>query len=159
MTSRRRRTFGALLPAATCAWLLAVTASASAHPPTASFEFTPAQPQPGDLVEFRSTSTGPPEHTEPLALDWDLDGDGQYDDANGAAARRAYQPGAHVVRLRARYLSAAGSHEDVAEQSVTVGEAEPEPTPTPTPTPTPEPTPVPAGNQAPVAAFDEAAAR
>ena len=159
MTSRRRRTFGAVLPAATCTWLLAVAASASAHPPIASFEYEPELPAPGELVEFRSTSTGPPEHTEPMLLDWDLDGDGQFDDANGAAVRRAFDQGVHVVRLRARYLSAAGSHEDVTERSIAVGEPDPEPTPEPTPDPTPDPTPepmpAPSGNQPPAAVFEK----
>ena len=158
MTSRRRRTFGAVLPAATCTWLLAVAASASAHPPIASFEYEPELPAPGELVEFRSTSTGPPEHTEPMLLDWDLDGDGQFDDANGAAVRRAFDQGVHVVRLRARYLSAAGSHEDVTEQSIAVGEPIPSlrrsrrRTPRPT---TPEPMPAPSGNQPPAAVFEK----
>ena len=108
---------------ATSAWLLLLAASASAHPPTASFDYAPEQPEPGELVEFRSTSVPAPEHTEPMVLDWDLDADGQFDDASGATARRAYAAGDHVVRLRARYLSAAGSHEDVAERTVTVGDA------------------------------------
>ena len=86
--------------AATAAWMLLLAASASAHAPTASFEYTPQQPAPGELVEFASTSTPVPEHTEPLVLDWDLDGDGEFDDARGATARRAYEQGVHVVRLR-----------------------------------------------------------
>ena len=76
---------------ATSAWMLLLAASASAHAPTASFEYTPQQPAPGELVEFRSTSTPVPEHTEPLLLDWDLDGDGEFDDASGPTARRAYE--------------------------------------------------------------------
>src|SRR5687767_9803443 len=100
--SRRHR----MAAVATCGWLLAVAASASAHAPTASFEYEPAQPAPGELVDFRSTSTPVPEHTEPMVLDWDLDADGQFDDASGPTARRAFEQGTHVVRLRARYLSA-----------------------------------------------------
>ena len=132
---RRRRTAAA----ATCAWLLAIAASASAHAPNASFEFAPAQPAAGELVDFRSTTTPHPEHTETLALDWDLDGDGQFDDGSGTTARRAYSKGTHVVRLRARYPSATAGHEDVAERTLTVGGTEP----------------VPSANQAPVAAFEK----
>jgi hypothetical protein len=128
---------------ATCAWLLALAGSASAHVPTASFDVTPAQPAAGELVDFRSTTTPQPEHTEPLALDWDLDGDGQFDDASGTTARRAYSKGTHVVRLRARYPTATGTHEDVAERTLTVGD------------PKPAPTPSPSSNQAPVAAFEK----
>src|SRR5687768_10161971 len=98
---RPRRRLAAAV--ATSAWLLAVAASASAHAPAASFEHTPANPAPGELVDFRSTSTPVPEHTEPLQLGWDLDGDGQFDDATGSSARKAFAEGMHVVRLRALY--------------------------------------------------------
>ena len=64
-TDRRRRR---AVATATCAWVLAVAASASAHAPTASFEYSPEKPQAGELVEFRSTSTPVPEHTEPLQI-------------------------------------------------------------------------------------------
>ena len=137
---------------ATSAWLLLLTASASAHPPTASFGYAPEQPAPGEEVTFTSTSIGVPEHTEPMLLDWDLDGDGEFDDARGDVAKRAYDAGDHIVRLRARYLSAAGSHEDVAERTVKVGTPPPPP---PEETPGPSETPSPATNQAPVAAFDK----
>jgi hypothetical protein len=135
----------------TSAWLLLAAASASAHPPDAAFDYTPTNPAPGEEVTFRSTSTGPPEHTQFLAHEWDLDGDGQFDDGNETVARHAYPEGVHVVRLRVRYLSADGSHVDVAERSITVGEPGAEPTPTPTP----ESTPVPDSNEPPVAALDK----
>jgi hypothetical protein len=124
---------------ATCAWVLAVAASASAHAPTASFELSPQQPQAGELFEFRSTSTPVPEHTEPLQIAWDLDGDGQFDDATGPTARRSYSEGTHMVRLRALYPGVAGAHEDVVERSITVDE--------------PDPSPGPAANAPPVAAL------
>src|SRR5918994_5405952 len=124
---------------ATSAWMLLLAASASAHPPTASFDYAPQTPAPGELIDFASTSAPVPEHTEPLLLDWDLDSDGAFDDARGATARRAYEEGVHVVRLRARHASATGDHEAVAERSGTVGAAGPRPGPTPEPEPEPEP--------------------
>ena len=141
--------------AAACAFLLLTAASASAHGPYASFEYSPANPAPGEEVTFRSTSTSPPEHgTQFIAHEWDLDGDGVYDDGNETVVSRAYDAGVHVVRLRVRYLGADGGHVDVAERTVTVGEPAPDPTPEPTPQQTPEPPPPPA-NQSPVAALDK----
>jgi hypothetical protein len=134
---------------ATCAWTLAVAASASAHAPVAAFEYAPGQPAPGEPVEFRSTTAPVPEHTEPLVLDWDLDGDGAFDDARGELARRAYDAGSHVVRLRARYVTSAGDHADIAERTIVVG----------TPAPEETPPPGPAANAAPVAAFDKDCAK
>ena len=92
---RRRR---AVLASVT-AWLLLITASAAADPPTAQFTIAPEHPAAGELVTFTSTSTPAPEHTAPLVLDWDLDGDGEFDDARGAVAKQAYPAGVHVVRL------------------------------------------------------------
>ena len=132
-----------LIAVAAVVVMLVAAGSASAHPPNVSFEYTPANPTPGEEVTFRSTSTGPPEHTQFLAHEWDLDGDGQFDDGNETVAHHAYPAGVHVVRLRARYLGADGTHSAVAERSLTVGQPQPQPTPEP-----------PAGNQAPVATYD-----
>jgi len=138
---------------AALAWLALAASPAGAHPPTASFEYTPAQPAPGEEVTFRSTSTGPPEHTQFLAHSWDLDGDGVFDDGNETVARGAYPEGVHTVRLRVSYLGADGTHEDTAERTITVGD--PDPDPEPTPDPTPQPTPAPPGNQPPKAVLDK----
>src|SRR5215204_4061219 len=130
---------------AACACTLAAAASASAHAPVAAFEYTPVQPAPGDTVKLHSTTTPVPEHTEPLVLDWDLDGDGAFDDARGERAERAYDAGTHVVGLRARYVTSSGNHEDVTEHAIVVG----------TPAPEQTPPPGPAANAPPVAAFDK----
>ena len=68
--------------------------------PTALIRFSPAQPYTGDVVQFASLSRDPDGY---LASEtWDLDGDGQYDDARGKLASRAFTTvGAHTVRLRA----------------------------------------------------------
>ncbi len=106
--------------AAAFVWLLLAAPQALAHPPAASFDYTPAAPAAGELVELRSTSTGVPEHTTPLVLAWDLDGDGSFDDATGAAARPSFPAGDHTVRLKAFYPSATGGHEAVAERTIHV---------------------------------------
>ena len=67
--------------------------------PTAGFIFQPSSPQAGEAVTFSSTSSDP---DGPLAgLDWDLDGDGQFDDASGQTATAAFPPGSHQVSLKA----------------------------------------------------------
>ena len=129
--------------AAVVAGLLAAATPASASDPVASFTALPEAPAAGEFVEFESTATAAPDHTEVLALAWDLDGDGEFDDASGSRARRSYPAGAHVVRLRARY---APGHESVAERTLQVAAvaghaATPTPTPTPTPTASPAPQP------------------
>ena len=66
-------------------------------PPTASFNVAPASPFDGDSVTFSSTSGDP---DGPLTgVQWDLDADGQYDDASGPVVSRAYAAGARTVRL------------------------------------------------------------
>ena len=75
-----------LIAVAAVVVMLVAAGSASAHPPNVSFEYSPANPAPGEEVTFRSTSTGPPEHTQFLAHEWDLDGDGQFDDGNETVA-------------------------------------------------------------------------
>jgi hypothetical protein len=55
----------------------------------------------GDQVSFHSTSTDPDGTL--AAQDWDLDGDGAYDDASGGDATTSFAaPGTHHVALRVR---------------------------------------------------------
>jgi PKD repeat protein len=69
------------------------------RPPTVSFAHVPASPLPGQTITFFSTSTDP---DGPLAEHaWDLDNDGQFDDAGGASATRSFDaPGNYTVGLR-----------------------------------------------------------
>jgi PKD repeat protein len=68
-------------------------------PPVAALTFSPLTPRTTDLINFTSLSDDP---DGPLASEqWDLDGDGQYDDAGGpAVSRRFPAAGLHTVRLR-----------------------------------------------------------
>lgn len=69
------------------------------RPPTAAFTFFPASPLTDDVVTFTSTSTDP---EGPIASQaWDLDGDGQFDDAATPSATRPFAaPGSYSVGLR-----------------------------------------------------------
>jgi PKD repeat protein len=78
------------------------TALAGVHvnlPPTASFVFTPAAPVTGNAVDVTSVSTDP---DGPITgQTWDLDGDGQYDDAAGPTASVIFKlAGTKTIRLR-----------------------------------------------------------
>jgi PKD repeat protein len=68
-------------------------------PPSAVFAFNPADPAAGDEVTLSSASFDP---DGPLARqDWDLDGDGQFNDASAAVVTvRFLQPGTYPVSLR-----------------------------------------------------------
>ena len=85
---------------------------------TASFTFSPEAPVENQPVTFTSTST-PSAGQTITALDWDLDSDGQYDDAKGKNASRAFDsPGVYRVALRVRQ---ANGNTSVAEGTVRVG--------------------------------------
>ncbi len=65
--------------------------------PTASFSFLPVEPREGEVVSFFSTASDP---DSPIASQrWDLNGDGSFDDAQGASAARAFAAGSYTVSL------------------------------------------------------------
>ena len=86
------------------------------RPPVASFTFYPREPVAGDTAEFVSTSFDP---ESPIATHtWDLDGDGQFDDATGVSARRSFTTaGQHTVALR---VTDARGAADVERRTLTV---------------------------------------
>jgi PKD repeat protein len=84
--------------------------------PVAGFVFSPRTPRIGESVEFASTTTDPEGALRELA--WDLDGDGEFDDANGAEVVYTFATaGSKVVRQRA--TDGAGGTA-IAERTVTV---------------------------------------
>lgn len=73
---------------------------ASNRPPQVSFTFTPARPMVGAPVTFRATASDPDGSI--AALDWDLDGDGRFDDAAGPTGSWTFKtPGEKMVSVRA----------------------------------------------------------
>jgi PKD repeat protein len=70
------------------------------RPPNVSFAYVPSNPLPGQVISFFSTASDP---DGPLAQQaWDLDNDGQFDDATGPSAARSFDsPGGYIIGLRA----------------------------------------------------------
>jgi PKD repeat protein len=67
--------------------------------PSASFAFSPRTPEVGQQVEFVSSAVDPEGNLREQR--WDLDGDGQFDDAQGDRVLETYTtPGEKSVRLR-----------------------------------------------------------
>jgi hypothetical protein len=76
--------------------------TAQALPPHAAFGYQPESPLSGEEVTFTSSSA--PDPSDPLRTiveeSWDLDNDGNFDDASGPTATRTFaQPGDHRVVL------------------------------------------------------------
>jgi PKD repeat protein len=74
-------------------------ALAQAEKPGASFSFAPEDPRAGDNVQFVSSSCQPGGRV--VSQSWDLDGDGQYDDAQGSRASMTFAaPGQYSIGLQ-----------------------------------------------------------
>ena len=68
--------------------------------PTSSFDFGPTVPDVGETAAF--TSTAQASQGSIVDVDWDFDGDGEFDDFSGPDAEWAFDsPGTHEVRMRA----------------------------------------------------------
>ncbi len=114
---RRTATVLALLASA----VFAALAFADTGPPTASFEYSPSAPLSSQDITFTSTSSDP---DGPLVSeDWDLDNDGQYDDASGSVAQTSFtSPGDHVVGLQ---VADGDGNIETTSQTVSVGNRPP----------------------------------
>jgi PKD repeat protein len=89
--------------------------------PRASFTMSPTSPVAGDVVTLSSTSSDP--EGQLSAQRWDLDNDGEFDDAAGAVAFASFaRPGTHSVGLRVTDSRGATS---TAVDKLTVREAGP----------------------------------
>jgi PKD domain-containing protein len=112
MQHRPRRYLGALL------LLLALPTAAFAQDqrPEASFSFSPEDPRAGQEVRFESASCDPDGRL--IRQAWDLDGDGAYDDAEGATVTQTFSgPGARTVGLE---VTARGGATDRQRRTVMV---------------------------------------
>jgi PKD repeat protein len=70
------------------------------QPPAPNFVVVPAAPQTGQSVTFASTTIAG--ESPVTALDWDLDGDGNFNNGTGGSVVASFSTsGAHIVSLRA----------------------------------------------------------
>ena len=105
--------------------------------PSAGFEFSPARPHAGEPVNLRSTATDADGVI--AAEEWDLDGDGAFDDARGNTVTHSFpQEGSHTVSLRA--TDDRGATSPVSFKTIEVAAAPPPPPREPSPPPA-QPTP------------------
>jgi hypothetical protein len=94
--------------------------------PSADFDVAPAQPLAGQPVRLTSTSSDP--DGQPLASEaWDLDGNGQFDEASGGIVSIVF-PAAGTYRVGLRVIDQAGASRE-ATKFVTVATAPPPPPP------------------------------
>ena len=109
----RRAWFFRLVALASLAfWAPAAYAAA----PHADFTVSPPAPVTGEAITFTSTSFDP-DGDAITAQRWDLDGDGEFDDASGPIATRSFNAaGTYTIRLRVQ--SKGGN--DRATKAVTV---------------------------------------
>jgi streptogramin lyase len=143
-SSSVRRRAGSALVASVAAAALAGTALAAG---AVDFTCDPGcETKVGSTVTFHATADA-----ADAQFSWDLDGDGSFDDAQGADASDSYgKAGTYAVSVRA--LSAQYPNGADATHEVKVNPENPTPVPSPTPsaTPTPEPTVTPGTTATPV---------
>ena len=96
---------------------LAWPAAAAAAPerPDASFAIAPESPRAGQTLELVSASCEPSGRL--VQQNWDLDGDGEFDDAQGASASTAFPAGPHAVGLE---VVGSGGARDVQRRTIIV---------------------------------------
>ncbi len=105
--------------------VLGVCASAAfaADPPTASFTFSPPAPKSGETVSYDGSGSAAPAGETITGWSWDLDGDGQYDDATGSTASFTYPtPGPRTVRL---LVTSSGGGSATTEQVIEIANRRP----------------------------------
>ncbi len=99
-----------------------IVSTGTNHPPVARITASPLSGPAPLTVNFDAWASTDDDF-DPLTMRWDLDDDGQFDDATGPLASRTFtQNGEHVVRLRVNDPAGAA---DVAQVVVRVGNLPP----------------------------------
>jgi hypothetical protein len=94
-----QRKLRSYLLAVLAAGVFPAVAVAQGQSPSVSFSFSPESPRTGDQVRFESSSCDP--DGQLVRQDWDLDGDGLFDDAEGSSASTTFAAaGSHLVGLQ-----------------------------------------------------------
>jgi hypothetical protein len=82
----------------------------------ASFTYSPASPVSGDLITFTSTAVATGTGNSVASQEWDLNGDGRFDDATGPVIQRSFiSSGPHIISLHVT-----DSHHNTSDASLTV---------------------------------------
>ena len=100
-----------------------VSFTAANQPPTAVATATPTTGTAPLTVQFDGSGSSDPDAGDTLAYDWDLDGDGQYDDSTAVAPSHTYtSQGVYTASLRVTDNHAGSS---TAAVTITVGNTAP----------------------------------
>jgi PKD domain-containing protein len=111
-----QRTWPTYLLAALTTVAFPALATGAGQNPAASFSFSPENARAGDQVRFESSSCDPDGRLVRQA--WDLDGDGSFDEAEGAVATGSFlESGVHRVGLQ---VTSADGATSVARHTVIV---------------------------------------
>lgn len=95
------------------------------NPPAATFTFSPASPLSQQDVAFDGSRSAAPPGESIVSMTWDVDGDGEFDDASGPVARFAFRtPGPRTVSLR---VASSGGGIDIERRVVEVRNRPPKP--------------------------------
>jgi len=79
-----------------------ITYSGGNQPPSIVATANPTSGPAPLTVQFDASGTTDPDPGDVVSFAWDLDGDGQFDDATGPKASRTYALGTHSPKIRAR---------------------------------------------------------
>jgi hypothetical protein len=108
--TRRKRSRSRCAALAFALLLLPAAGAEGAERPDAGFTASPAEPRAGEAVSFGSTSCDPDGRL--VTQNWDLDGDGAFDDASGPSATWTFPAaGTQSVGLRVRSADGAEATE------------------------------------------------
>jgi glucose/arabinose dehydrogenase len=77
-------------------------------------------------VQFDGTQSSDP-NGEALSYEWDLDGDGQFDDGSAPTAKKTYSDGSENVDVRLKVTDTHGAT-DIAHETIYPGDTAPQPT-------------------------------
>jgi len=99
-----------------------ITYAGGNQPPVIAATASPTSGPAPLLVQFDASGTTDPDPGDVVSIVWDLDGDGQFDDAAGPTASRSYAAGTHAPAVRA---SDDHGHDSTKTFTITSGNSPP----------------------------------
>lgn len=101
-----------------------VQAQQANEPPTASFQYSPAEPEPGETVRLDASGSSDADG-EIVTYRWDLDGDGQIDAETGNPNQRVGYPSAGEYTVQLTVVDDAGATDTTTQTIQVVGDQAP----------------------------------